>query len=97
MITVSDAPSLPRDLSEPVYIKGDFIVTASSPTRVVLRSAGATHAMPPVRIIVNFPPGIPTPAVKTVFTRGEDSPFQILRVEHSPDGASNVYAREIVR
>lgn len=90
--------------SERVYLQGNFVVTASGPSRAVLRSQGAlTEAIGlggrsgNVRVIVEFPPGARPPADGATFSRDARRPFQITEVSEAADGQVNVYVREVTR
>ena len=92
-----------RGLSgERIYLRGNFVVTASKGSRVVLR----THSNLPlgnlikgnagsIRIIVDYPGGSKPPEEGASFTRDEMRPFQIVDIRKGNDGQTNVYAREI--
>jgi len=90
--------------SERVYLQGSFLVTASGPSRAVLRTQGAlTDAIGlggrsgDVRVIVDFPPGMVPPAKEATFSRDARRPFQITGVKEDTDGQINVYVREVTR
>lgn len=75
------------------YLAGDFSVTAAGANRAVLRSRRQQN----VRVIVDFPDGLTAPAQGETVIRDAQRPFQISRVEETPDGMVNVYVREITR
>ncbi|MEI6071921.1 MAG: hypothetical protein WCS31_09015 [Verrucomicrobiae bacterium] len=90
--------------SERVYLQGSFLVTASGPSRAVLRTQGAlTDAIGlggrsgDVRVIVDFPSGMIPPAKEATFSRDARRPFQITGVKEDTDGQINVYVREVTR
>ena len=58
----------------------------------VLRSATENN----VRVIVEYPIDRPLPATGTDLSRDEQRPFQVTRIQATPDGTINVYAREIM-
>ena len=87
---------------ERIYLRGNFVVTASKGSRVVLR----THSNLPlgnllkgsagtIRIIVDYPAGSNPPEEGSSFSRDEMRPFQIIDIRKGSDGQTNVYAREI--
>lgn len=75
------------------YLAGDFSVTAAGANRAVLRSRKQQN----VRVIVDFPDGLTAPAQGETVVRDAQRPFQISRIEETPDGMVNVYVREITR
>ena len=87
---------------ERIYLRGNFVVTASKGSRIVLRThstlglgnlikggSGST------RIIVDYPAGSNPPNEGASFSRDELRPFQIIDVRRGSDGQINVYAREV--
>lgn len=80
--------------TELTYLAGDFNVSASGPSRAVLRGRRGAQNM---RVIVDFPPGSQPPAEGQTVNRDAARPFQITRVEEGPDGLVNVYVREVTR
>jgi len=82
--------------TDPIYLKGEFTVTAARENRAVLRpkaesgSAGAN-----IRVIVEFPRGGNVPKEGDPIARMNDRPFQIEDVRKGADGQVNVYVREI--
>ena len=90
--------------SERAYLQGSFVVTASGPSKAVLRGQSpitevlgiaGTHGN--VRIIVEFPPGDRPPAEGATVSRDSRRPFQITNVKESEDGQLNVMVREVTR
>jgi hypothetical protein len=79
--------------SEPIYLRGDFTVTAARENRAVLRpkQSGSEN----VRIIAEFPKGLPVPQEGDSIGRAADRPFQIVDVRRGADGQVNIYVREI--
>ena len=92
-----------RGLSgERVYLRGNFVVTASKGNRVVLRtrnSLGIENLIKggsgSIRIIVDYPAGSIPPEERDTFSRDEMRPFQVTDVRRGSDGQINIYAREI--
>ena len=87
---------------ERLYLRGQFVVTASSEGRAVLRSQkGISTLIKPgsgnTRVIVEFPAGHQPPAEGSSFSRDEQRPFQITDVRRGADGQINVYVREITQ
>ncbi|HEX4086520.1 MAG TPA: hypothetical protein VHY22_16520 [Chthoniobacteraceae bacterium] len=86
---------------ERLYLRGNFVVTASEENRAVLRpqgtgiaaflkpSAGAT------RVIVQYPAGVQPPVEGSTFSRDDARPFLITDVRRGADGQINLYVREI--
>ncbi len=77
---------------ERVYLKGDFVVTASGDNRAVLRARSATRA---ARVIVSFPSGSRPPAEGSSVVRNDSRPFEVTDVREGADGLTNIYVREI--
>lgn len=85
---------------ERLYLRGQFVVTASSEGRAVLRTQGGlANLVKPgagaTRVIVEYPSGTQPPVEGAMFTRDEMRPFQITDVRKGADGQINVYVREI--
>jgi hypothetical protein len=79
--------------TDPVYLRGEFTVTASRENRAVLRlkQTGSENA----RIIVEYPKGLPVPQEGETVQRAADRPFQVVDVRRGADGQVNIYVREI--
>jgi len=86
---------------ERLYLRGDFVVTASEENRAVLRpqsnafSALLRPGSGGTRVIVQYPAGVEPPAEGSTFARDETRPFMITDVRRGPDGSINLYVREI--
>jgi hypothetical protein len=84
--------------TDPVYLRGDFTVTAARENRAVLRPKtqnGGEADRAGTRVIVEFPRGIDVPKEGDVVQRAGDRPFQIVDVRRGADGQMNIYVREI--
>jgi hypothetical protein len=79
--------------SDPIYLRGDFTVTAARENRAVLRPKQTGNEN--VRIIVEFPKGLPVPQEGDSVGRAADRPFQIVDVRRGADGQVNIYVRDI--
>jgi hypothetical protein len=79
--------------SEPIYLRGDFTVTAARENRAVLRPKQGSSEN--VRIIAEFPKGLPVPQEGESVGRAADRPFQVVDVRRGADGQVNIYVREI--
>ena len=87
---------------ERLYLRGNFVVTASKGSRVVLRShaplaignliKGGSGS---IRIIVDYPAGSTPPEEGASFSRDDLRPFQVTDIRRGNDGQINVYAREV--
>jgi hypothetical protein len=104
LVPVNDMPQLAqRGLEgERLYLQGNFVVTAASDERAVLRSQSAVRnpfggGNANVRIIVDFPAGSSAPGQGERVTRDASRPFLITGVTRGEDGQINVQAREITR
>jgi hypothetical protein len=101
LVGVSAARSLASaDVSaQPLYLHGDFTVTAAVGSSAVLRSSsadpsGATTATN-TRVVVQYPSGNRPPEQGDHVNRGGDRPFLITNVRQTPDGQVNIYVREV--
>jgi hypothetical protein len=83
-----------------LYLRGNFLVTASGDNKAVLRpqggEAGGTNA-PNVRVIVDFPNGSVLPEEGATLAREAARGFQVVDVRRSQDGTVNVFVREIAQ
>ena len=79
--------------SDPIYLRGDFTVTAARENRAVLRPKQTGNEN--VRIIVEFPKGLPIPQEGDSVGRAADRPFQVVDIRRGADGQVNIYVREI--
>lgn len=86
---------------ERLYLRGQFVVTASGENRAVLRTqaGGLSGIFKPAsgsaRVIVEYPAGMTPPAEGAQFSRDDARPFQITDVRRGADGQINIYVREI--
>jgi len=86
---------------ERLYLRGNFVVTASEENRAVLRpqGGGLTSLFKPnagaTRIIVQYPAGTEPPSEGSTLARDETRPFLITDVRRGADGQINLYVREI--
>jgi hypothetical protein len=82
--------------TDPIYLKGEFTVTAARENRAVLRpkQEGSGQGAS-VRVIVEFPRGGNVPKEGDAVARLNDRPFQIEDVRKGADGQVNIYVREI--
>jgi len=86
---------------ERLYLRGNFVVTASEENRAVLRPQGGVLSglLKPgagaTRVIVEYPATLLPPAEGSTFARDENRPFLITDVRRGADGQINLYVREI--
>jgi len=89
---------------ERLYLRGNFVVTASEENRAVLRPQGGAlsgltsfikQGAGATRVIVQYPAGIQPPTEGSTFARDESRPFMITDVRRGADGQINLYVREI--
>jgi hypothetical protein len=83
---------------ERLYLRGNFVVTASEENRAVLRPQSGTAQFQPdggTRVVVQYPAGVEPPAEGSAFARDESRPFLITDVRRGADGQINLYVREI--
>lgn len=91
------------DLGERVYLRGNFVVTASGENRAVLRTQGAfadparAGGAGAARIIVEYPPSAVPPAEGSTFSRDDSRGFEVRDVRRGADGQINIYVREITQ
>ena len=90
------------DIPERLYLKGDFVVTASGDNRAVLRapaSAGerSEDGVSSTRIMVEYPPSAAPPAVGSTLSRDEAEGFEVREVRRGQDGQINIFVREITK
>jgi hypothetical protein len=102
-ITLNDAAAL-ADRGEPgerLYLRGNFIVTASGEKSAILRPEGATsdprQGGAGIRVIVAYPPSAAPPPEGTTFARDESRAFEVQYVRRGPDGVVNVNVREVTQ
>jgi hypothetical protein len=83
--------------TDPIYLKGEFTVTAARENRAVLRPKSESTNGPgsSTRIIVEFPRGGNVPKEGDAVARLNDRPFQIEDVRKGADGQVNIYVREV--
>ncbi len=102
-VTALDAAALAGrgDLGERVYLRGQFVVTASGESTAILRpQSDADPSQPapsPTRIIVEYPAGTVPPADGSTFAREASRPFEVRDVRRGKDGQINIYVREITQ
>ena len=86
---------------ERLYLRGNFVVTASEENRAVLRPQGGalSSLLRPgtsgTRVIVQYPAGMQPPVEGATFARDESRPFMITDVRRGADGQLNLYVKEI--
>lgn len=100
LISLTDAAELADrgTAGERLYLRGNFVVTASRDSRAILRSSnrlGRGGRKPDVRVIVDFPAGNLPPEAHSEVARDHLRPFEIREIHRSNDGQINIFAREI--
>jgi hypothetical protein len=97
MLSLDEARALAGrgEVKERLYLRGEFRVTASSPSRAVLRDAMRPNDQSP-RIVVEYPAGVVAPNEKDRFVRDAVRPYLIKEVRRQPDGVITIYVREII-
>jgi len=104
LVTLSEADDLAeRGASgERLYLRGNFVVTATGDNRAVLRSnsrigsvIGSVTQQPRTRVIVEFPEGASIPAERSRVSRDEMRPFEVRDVQRGADGQINIFVREV--
>jgi hypothetical protein len=78
-----------------LYLRGQFVVTATGNGRAVLRQARTDDRSPAARVIVEYPAGAVPPAQGSSIARDDGRGFEIREVRKSPDGQVNIFVREI--
>ena len=84
------------EIGERLYLRGDFRVTASSPSRAVLRDANKPDDQSP-RVLVEYPSGAVAPAERERLSRDSSRPYQIYNVRRGPDGVVTIWVKEITQ
>ncbi len=82
-------------VSERLYLRGEFRVTASGTNRVVLRDANKPDDQSP-RVIVEYPAGSIPPAEKARLVRDNSRPYLVSEARRAQDGVVTVWAKEII-
>jgi hypothetical protein len=97
LVGVGDARSLTGGdvTSQPLYLQGDFNVTAANGNSAVLRSAPGDPTSSNTRVIVQYPAGSNSPVQGDRVNRGGNRPFLITNIQQKPNGQVNIYVREI--
>jgi hypothetical protein len=83
------------ELGGRLYLRGNFMVTASGEGRAVLRAQGSPQETGNARIMVEFPPRAVPPAEGSTFSRDEARPFEVRDVRRGSDGQLNIWVREV--
>ena len=83
------------DVSERIYLRGEFRVTASGTSRAVLRDAKRADGESP-RVVVEYPAGAVPPQEQDRFVRDDTRPYLISDVRRGADGVVTIYVREII-
>lgn len=103
-ITPSEASKMADHggIAEHLYLRGDFVVTASGDNRAVLRAPASLgevsrDGVSSTRILVEFPPSAELPSVGSTLSRGEAEGFEVREVRRGQDGQINIFVREITR
>jgi hypothetical protein len=95
-VTADQATSLQgRNDGAPMYLHGQFTVTAAGNNRAVLRQASGGDAKNPARVIVEYPAGAVPPRQGSSVARSDGRGFEIREVRRTPDGQVNIYVREV--
>jgi hypothetical protein len=84
-----------RNDSGRLYLRGQFVVTATGNNRAVLRQAKIDDHAPPARVIVEYPAGAVPPTQGSSIARDDGRGFEIREVRKSPDGQINIFVREV--
>ena len=84
------------EIGERLYLRGDFRVTASSPSRAVLRDANKPDDQSP-RVLVEYPSGSVAPQERDRLSRDSSRPYQIYNVRRGPDGVVTIWVKEITQ
>ena len=84
------------DVNERLYLRGDFRVTASGPSRAVLRDATRPVDQSP-RIVVEYPAGSVPPQEQDRFVRDGARPYLVNDIRRGADGVVTIYVKEIIK
>lgn len=95
-VTTEQATSLQgRNDGSPLYLHGQFTVTAAGNNRAVLRQASGGDGKNQARVIVEYPAGAVPPRQGASVARSDGRGFEIREVRRTPDGQVNIYVREV--
>lgn len=95
-VTTEQATSLQgRNDGSPLYLHGQFTVTAAGNNRAVLRQASGGDGKNQARVIVEYPAGSVPPKQGASVARSDGRGFEIREVRRTPDGQVNIYVREV--
>ncbi len=95
-VTADQATSLQgRNDGAPMYLHGQFTVTAAGNNRAVLRQASGGDGKNQARVIVEYPAGAVPPRQGSSVARSDGRGFEIREVRRTPDGQVNIYVREV--
>ncbi|MCE9609127.1 MAG: hypothetical protein K8R23_02750 [Chthoniobacter sp.] len=84
--------------AERIYLRGEFLVTASDKSRAIMREqVGGKERADGPRIIVDYPAGAVPPAENATTVRDATRPLQIRSVQRAANGKVNIYAVEIIQ
>ncbi|XHR29385.1 MAG: hypothetical protein ACFUZC_02245 [Chthoniobacteraceae bacterium] len=104
LVSLSDAKELADRGTggERLYLHGNFVVSASTDNRAVLRASSslgnAFSAMtggPAPRVVVDYPAGSTPPSANKTFSRDDGRPFEITSVRRDSNGQITIFAREV--
>jgi hypothetical protein len=84
------------EVSEGLYLRGEFRVTASGQNRAVLRDATKPDDQSP-RVIVEYPAGAVPPSEHDRFVRDNSRPYLIRSVRRGADGVLTIWVKEIIK
>lgn len=98
VLTLAEAIALGNEAMPPAtfYLRGDFVVTASSKRRAVLRAESAdvaAHLVHAARVLVEFPEGAVPPAEGARITSAGNQLLEITAIRRDADGLVNIYTR----
>jgi len=95
-VTADQATALQgRNDGAPMYLHGQFTVTAAGNNRAVLRQASGGDGKNQARVIVEYPAGAVPPRQGSSVARSDGRGFEIREVRRTPDGQVNIYVREV--
>jgi hypothetical protein len=104
LVSLSDAKELADRGTggERLYLRGNFVVSASADNRAVLRASSSLGSAissmtggPAPRVVVDYPAGSPPPSANKTFSRDEARPFEITSIRRDSNGQITIFAREV--
>jgi serine/threonine protein kinase len=97
VVRLDDAAALAdrNAVGKRLYLQGDFRVTASNPSRAILRDANKPDDQ--FRVVVEYPSSIVAPGEGERISRDASHPYQVFNIRRAADGVVTIWAKEITQ